>query len=140
MTPDTQAHLGSRVRYFRESANLSQRELGDKIGHTANTISAMERGRTQVSDRDALDISKALGIGLADFLSEDESLPRPKSKRGFASLSPEKRREVAAKGGASVPDGKRSFSRSIALAKAAGAKGGANSHGGGRKRITADSQ
>lgn len=46
-------------------------------------------------------------------------------KRGFASLSPERRTEVARMGGAAVPAEKRSFSQNQALAQAAGAKGGA---------------
>lgn len=48
----------------------------------------------------------------------------PKQRRGFALLSPERRREVASKGGGSVPPSKRSFSRDRALAMAAGRKGG----------------
>jgi general stress protein YciG len=35
-----------------------------------------------------------------------------KNKNGFALLSPEKRREIASKGGKSVPSEKRSFSES----------------------------
>ena len=57
---------------------------------------------------------------------------KPKSKRGFASMSPERRVEVARKGGASVPAAKRSFSISRDLATMAGAKGGSSSRGGGR--------
>jgi general stress protein YciG len=52
-----------------------------------------------------------------------------KSKRGFAAMSPEKRREIAAKGGASVPADKRSFSKSRDLAAAAGRAGGSSSKG-----------
>lgn len=47
-----------------------------------------------------------------------------KSKRGFAAMSPERRREIAAKGGAAVPAEKRSFSRSRDLAAQAGRTGG----------------
>lgn len=47
-----------------------------------------------------------------------------KSKRGFASMSAEKRREISVKGGKSVPPEKRSFSQDPALASAAGKKGG----------------
>lgn len=50
-----------------------------------------------------------------------------KSKRGFAAMSPEKRREIAAKGGASVPAEKRSFSQSRDLAARAGRAGGSAS-------------
>ena len=46
------------------------------------------------------------------------------SKRGFASLSLESRREIASKGGRSVPAEKRSFSQDRDLASTAGRKGG----------------
>lgn len=45
-------------------------------------------------------------------------------KRGFAAMSPEKRREIARKGGASVDPTKRSFAKSRELAQSAGRKGG----------------
>lgn len=47
-----------------------------------------------------------------------------KSKRGFASMDPEKQRAIAQKGGKSVPKEKRSFSQSAELAARAGRKGG----------------
>jgi general stress protein YciG len=47
-----------------------------------------------------------------------------KSKRGFASMDPEKQRAIARKGGQSVPGEKRSFSQNPELAAAAGRKGG----------------
>jgi general stress protein YciG len=47
-----------------------------------------------------------------------------KSERGFASMSEEERREIAKKGGESVPDEKRSFSQDRELASEAGRKGG----------------
>jgi general stress protein YciG len=50
------------------------------------------------------------------------------SKRGFASISVEKRREIASKGGKSVPAEKRSFSQNRNLATEAGRKGGLSSH------------
>lgn len=51
--------------------------------------------------------------------------PKPKStRRGFAGLSPEKRREIGSKGGKSVPPEKRGFARNPELARKAGAIGG----------------
>lgn len=55
-----------------------------------------------------------------------------KSNRGFASMDQEKQREIARKGGKSVPAEERSFSKDRNLASEAGKKGGENSHGGGR--------
>lgn len=54
------------------------------------------------------------------------------ARRGFAAMDPARQREIARKGGASVPDEKRSFSQDRDLAAAAGRKGGEASHGGGR--------
>ncbi|MDZ4364581.1 general stress protein [Brevundimonas sp.] len=51
------------------------------------------------------------------------------SKRGFASMDPARQREIARKGGASVPSEKRSFSQDRNLAAQAGRKGGEASHG-----------
>jgi general stress protein YciG len=47
-----------------------------------------------------------------------------KSKRGFASMDPARQREIARKGGKSVPAEKRSFSQDAQLASKAGRKGG----------------
>ena len=46
------------------------------------------------------------------------------AKRGFAAMTPEKRREIASKGGKSVPASKRSYSKDKALASKSGMKGG----------------
>jgi general stress protein YciG len=50
--------------------------------------------------------------------------PPRKKLRGFAAMDPEKRREAARKGGASVPADRRSFAQDRALAAEAGKKGG----------------
>jgi uncharacterized protein len=50
-------------------------------------------------------------------------------KRGFASMSEERRREIASKGGKSVPAEKRHFAQNTASASQAGRKGGQNSLG-----------
>jgi general stress protein YciG len=46
-------------------------------------------------------------------------------KRGLAAMTPERRREIASKGGKSVPANKRAFSVNKDLAIKAGRKGGA---------------
>jgi general stress protein YciG len=46
------------------------------------------------------------------------------SQRGFASMDKDEQREIAKKGGESVPDEKRSFSQDPELASDAGKKGG----------------
>ncbi|WP_375461256.1 general stress protein [uncultured Enterovirga sp.] len=46
------------------------------------------------------------------------------STRGFASMDEDRQREIASKGGRSVPAEKRSFSQDRGLASEAGRKGG----------------
>lgn len=60
-----------------------------------------------------------------------------KNHRGFAAMHPDKQREIATRGGASVPAHKRSFSQDRDLAAAAGRKGGYASSGGGRPKAVA---
>jgi general stress protein YciG len=52
-----------------------------------------------------------------------EKTRRP-ALRGFAAMDVERRREIARKGGKSVPDEKRSFAQDRTLAAEAGRKGG----------------
>lgn len=47
-----------------------------------------------------------------------------KQNRGFRAMDPDKRREIAAKGGASVPAHRRAFATKPGLAATAGRKGG----------------
>lgn len=54
-----------------------------------------------------------------------EAAEKDHGKRGFASMDPERRREIAKKGGSSVPKEKRAFSVNKSLAITAGRKGGA---------------
>lgn len=48
------------------------------------------------------------------------------AQRGFAAMDEHRQREIASKGGRSVPDAKRSFSQNPNLAAQAGRKGGHN--------------
>jgi len=61
-----------------------------------------------------------------------DNKPSGTSNRGFASMDPALQRQIASKGGRSVPPEERSFSKDRALAAEAGRKGGEASHGGRR--------
>lgn len=65
----------------------------------------------------------------------DTERPTGRGRRGFAAMDPARRREIARKGGASVPGEKRSFARDRDLAANAGRKGGSSSRGGGRPPV-----
>lgn len=57
----------------------------------------------------------------AKVLPPDPKVAKP---RGFAAMSPEKRKQAAAKGGGAIRSGLRGFAANPELARAAGAKGG----------------
>ena len=69
-------------------------------------------------------------------MTQQDGRTRKTARRGFAAMDKDRQREIARKGGASVPDEKRSFSQDRDLAAAAGRKGGEASHGGGRRRAS----
>jgi len=56
--------------------------------------------------------------------------PRRPALRGFAAMDADRRREIARKGGKSVPDEKRSFTQDRTLAAEAGRKGGRQTQSG----------
>lgn len=57
---------------------------------------------------------------------------KAKLRRGFASMSPERQKEIASKGGKSVPPENRSFAVNRSLAQSAGRKGGSVKRADGR--------
>ena len=67
--------------------------------------------------------SEALHLKGIFPMAEAQGTSSGKSNRGFASMDRAKQREIARKGGESVPNEKRSFSQNRELAAAAGSKG-----------------
>ena len=62
--------------------------------------------------------------------STPDGQTRRPAPRGFAAMDAERRREIARKGGKSVPDEKRSFTQDRTLAAEAGRKGGRQTQSG----------
>ena len=57
-------------------------------------------------------------------MAQEDKSPGTETLRGFARMDHEKQREIARKGGANVPNEKRSFAQDRSLASEAGRKGG----------------
>jgi uncharacterized protein len=84
-------------------------------------LSASRRGEaTALIDQQDMPYRVATDFGELHMTDTDPK----KAKRGFASMDPEKRREIARMGGKAVPPEKRSFSQNAGLAAQAGSKGG----------------
>lgn len=57
-------------------------------------------------------------------MSDEANEPKPTSKRGYASMDPERRREIARKGGIAAHQAGRAHEFTTEEARAAGRKGG----------------
>ena len=62
------ANLGRRIAKARQDVGLTQRNLADKVGVTAQAVSKWERGNT-CPDISILDeIAEALNVSVSDLL------------------------------------------------------------------------
>lgn len=104
-----------RTDTFRRVADAFHKAYPD---HKAEGVYTLEEALQPDVRPDVLATAKAF---VAERDAKANAGPRP---RGFAAMDPEKRRAIAQKGGVAVPADKRAFSN-IALARTAGAKGGA---------------
>ncbi|WSW98562.1 helix-turn-helix transcriptional regulator [Streptomyces sp. NBC_00989] len=80
--------VGRHVRRWRERAELTQAELGRRIGYTEHQVSAVERGR-RIPKPVFLDkADEALGASgmLAEFKEDVEKIRYPKKVRDLARL------------------------------------------------------
>lgn len=80
--------------------------------------------KTRGTGNDAARHEKAAEARKSGEMNKTGEMKKSTSTRGFASMDSEKQRAIASKGGRSVPDEKRSFSRNRELAAEAGRKGG----------------
>lgn len=71
------AMLGARLRAARERARLSTRDVAGRAGVSAGFISQLENGKCGVSVGVLKRISAAVGISVADLLSDEAPVARP---------------------------------------------------------------
>ncbi len=74
-------------------------------------------------------------LDMRDSLAQ-RRCPMSAKRRGFASMDPEKQREIARKGGRAAHEKGTAHRWDSDEARIAGRKGGEASHGGGRKKAT----
>ncbi|TRW80272.1 helix-turn-helix domain-containing protein [Mycolicibacterium sp. 018/SC-01/001] len=71
------ATLGIRLRDARERARLSTRDLAGRAGVSAGFISQLENGKCGVSVSVLKRIAAAVGVSVADLLSDEAPVSRP---------------------------------------------------------------
>ncbi len=64
LDPPTRKAIGSRLRSFRESLKLNQRDLAKKLGTTSNSYSRYEAGKIEIPLAILVNISKTFEISL----------------------------------------------------------------------------
>lgn len=68
--------IGGRLRFVRQRARLSQRELARRAGVTNSTISLIESSATNPSVGALKRILDGIPIGMAEFFSTEMDMPR----------------------------------------------------------------
>ncbi|TDF62122.1 XRE family transcriptional regulator [Cupriavidus sp. L7L] len=61
--------MGAAVRRLREAEDISQRQLGDRVGLDRNHISRIELGTTNIALDTLEKVATALGVAATDLLS-----------------------------------------------------------------------
>jgi transcriptional regulator with XRE-family HTH domain len=65
---------GSRLRWYRDQAVLTQRELAEKAGITVLSVSKLERGEQIARPRTIRALARALHIRPQELLDADKEL------------------------------------------------------------------
>jgi len=76
----TATTLGEKIKQLRQAADLSLRQLAEKVGKTPPFISDIELGRRYPSDQVLEDMAKVLRVDAADLKKFDtrDSIPAVK--------------------------------------------------------------
>jgi len=67
MSKHLKTYIGGQVKTLRKQSGLTQADLGEKIGRTAEAISNVETGKSLPSLDTLIAMSETLGVPLTDF-------------------------------------------------------------------------
>jgi transcriptional regulator with XRE-family HTH domain len=69
---DFDTQFGSRVKNLRILQQLTQKELGEKIGTSAQLVQSIEASRRGISAGTLYGLSKALGVGMDELYTGND--------------------------------------------------------------------
>jgi transcriptional regulator with XRE-family HTH domain len=72
---DVNEIIGAKIRFLREQAKLTQKELGDRLGVSDQKVLSLELGRTRALVSDVVEIAAALRISPLTLLEGVVELP-----------------------------------------------------------------
>ena len=87
---DIRSLVGSRIRFLRKEAHLSQEALGLKAGLDRTYIASVEGGKRNISIVNVEKLSLSLGHSLTEFFSTPEFSADDKAIQKVAEKSNEK--------------------------------------------------
>ena len=67
MSKHLKTYIGGQVKILRKQSALTQADLGEKIGRTAEAISNVETGKSLPSLDTLIAVAEALSVPLTDF-------------------------------------------------------------------------
>lgn len=78
--------IGVKVKRLREKKSINSKELAERAGVSAQTISRIEQGHTDVSFATLRKILAAMGYSLKDLANQEAELERETASKSFNSL------------------------------------------------------
>lgn len=113
--------IGAKIKEYRKKKNLTQEELGKKIGVGLSTISGYERGSSSPDNEKIYALSKVLEVSVNDFFPpiEDEDVLVRAENKFSKKVSAEDMRflqELAAELASKNGEERESFLRSVEVA------------------------
>lgn len=70
---DLTLFVGRKIKHYRKKKEMTQKELGEKIGVKHNTIATYESGRNAPEQNAIFKIANVLGVSVDDFFPEKEN-------------------------------------------------------------------
>ncbi|MGN0930039.1 MAG: helix-turn-helix domain-containing protein [Alphaproteobacteria bacterium] len=67
---DNNKYLLKTLKQYRKMANMTQKDLADKLGIAQSRISKIENGDRKIDVMDLIQISKAIGCNPVDILAK----------------------------------------------------------------------
>jgi transcriptional regulator with XRE-family HTH domain len=85
---DIKHRVGLRIRAIRKRRGLTQEALGERAGRSADTISALERGKSLPSFETLERLAVELNVPIKDFFDfEDDDAASPKRAALVATIT-----------------------------------------------------
>lgn len=78
--------IGENIKKVRTSKDLTQKELGKKLGITAAAISALEKDKTNIKLSTVRKIAEALGVTMSDIVDDWSFFTLKEFKNDWAGL------------------------------------------------------